>query len=59
MFTTIVLSLSVAWLIWIALIFKTTDLFSQFIFKAIPFGLGLCLGVVLLLHLGFIIPPPV
>ncbi len=56
-FEMLVLGGAAGWLIVMALIMTTTNIRSMFVFRILPTVLGLCVAFLLIIKLGFVIPP--
>ena len=55
LFTGIFFIVAAIWLFWISMMMKTENTLSFFLFKGIPFALGLCSVFLALHHYGWII----
>ena len=56
-FSLVVLGLSVLYHWWISFVIETKDLRSTFLFKMLPFLLGVALFVVILFEMGMLVMP--
>ena len=56
-FSLIALGSSVLYHWWISFMMDTTNFRSTFLFKMLPFGIGVALAAVILFELGMIVPP--